>query len=366
MLSLNYDSSEGSSFPAVTNLEIDWLYESAFIDSIVDVPGDQGGWARIHFAKSAYEISGAPEGPVTGYNIFRRVDYPSMAAASVETGEGFPSIEIDGREFVTADAAAAAGLPPGDWEAIGYMMVLQQEEYICLVPTLEDSSTAFDHTVYCIVAQTADPLVWYTSRPDSGYSVDNIAPGVPLGLSIAYNTGSGNTLDWDDSPEEDFQYYRIYRGDSEDFIPDPENLAGEIAVSGWTDPEYDGWNVFYRVTALDHAGNESDPTGAGIVTGDEIPELPESFVLYQNTPNPFNPATTIRFDLPEATHVRLSVYNVKGELVATLMNRHMNEGRKEVGWMARDNGGRSVSSGIYFYRLVAGDFVQTKKMVLIR
>ncbi len=89
-------------------------------------------------------------------------------------------------------------------------------------------------------------------------------------------------------------------------------------------------------------------------------------VLYQNAPNPFNPATTIRFDLPRAVQVKLCVYNVKGELISTLVDQRMTEGRKEASWEAMDDKGRAVSSGIYFYRLVAGDFVQTRKMVLLR
>jgi hypothetical protein len=112
--------------------------------------------------------------------------------------------------------------------------------------------------------------------------------------------------------------------------------------------------------------NESDAASPGSTTGDDVPSVPKAFALYQNVPNPFNPTTTIRFDLQCAVQVKLCVYNVKGELVTTLIDHHMTEGRKEVAWSAKDNSGRAVTSGIYFYRLVAGDFVQTRKMVLLR
>ncbi|MBU8920244.1 MAG: T9SS type A sorting domain-containing protein [Bacteroidales bacterium] len=99
---------------------------------------------------------------------------------------------------------------------------------------------------------------------------------------------------------------------------------------------------------------------------EDADEGPGRFMLYQNVPNPFNPSTTIRFDLPGATYVRLCVYNVKGELVSTIVDRQMTEGRKEINWTATGSGGQPVSSGIYFYRLVAGDFTQTRKIVLLR
>jgi hypothetical protein len=98
----------------------------------------------------------------------------------------------------------------------------------------------------------------------------------------------------------------------------------------------------------------------------EVPDVPTAFALMQNVPNPFNPSTTIRFDLPEPVNVKLVIYNVRGELVTTLINRHMTEGRKSATWDARDSQGTSVASGVYFYRIIAGDFVQTKKMVLLR
>ncbi|HSG26962.1 MAG TPA: T9SS type A sorting domain-containing protein, partial [Candidatus Krumholzibacterium sp.] len=106
--------------------------------------------------------------------------------------------------------------------------------------------------------------------------------------------------------------------------------------------------------------------GPGALTGDDDPAMPLATSLAQNYPNPFNPATTIRFDLKEDSKVMLSVYNVNGGLVATLVDRNMTAGRKEIRWEGRDGMGSPVSSGVYFYRMVAGDFVQTRKMVLMR
>ena len=97
-----------------------------------------------------------------------------------------------------------------------------------------------------------------------------------------------------------------------------------------------------------------------------LSETQKHALLMQNYPNPFNPSTVIRYDLPGAAHVKLTVYNVNGELVATLVDEHMDAGRKEITWTATDDGGGAIMSGIYFYRLVAGDVVQTKKMVLLK
>lgn len=101
------------------------------------------------------------------------------------------------------------------------------------------------------------------------------------------------------------------------------------------------------------------------ITGTEATGIPK-IALLQNYPNPFNPTTTIRFDLPREVHVKLTIYNVKRELVTTLVDQRMTEGRKEIPWTARCDRGRDVASGIYFYRLTAGEFVLTRKMVLLR
>jgi hypothetical protein len=87
--------------------------------------------------------------------------------------------------------------------------------------------------------------------------------------------------------------------------------------------------------------------------------------LHQNAPNPFGSSTLIRFDLARPAPVRIGVYNVKGELVSTLVDEHMTEGRKEIGWNATDARGKKVAGGVYFYRLVTGDTELTRKMIVL-
>jgi len=90
-------------------------------------------------------------------------------------------------------------------------------------------------------------------------------------------------------------------------------------------------------------------------------DLPKAFGIEQNYPNPFNPSTTIRFALPRASHVRLNVFNVAGERVATLIDSEAPAGYHTVKLDAR-----GLASGVYFYKIEAGNFTETKKMVLLR
>jgi len=114
----------------------------------------------------------------------------------------------------------------------------------------------------------------------------------------------------------------------------------------------------------------SDPDAAKIrVKGiDDPPVLPHSFQLYQNFPNPFNPQTTIRFEIGSAagSHVVLDIYNVLGQHVKQLARTEMNAGSYDVVWDGTDNNGRRVASGLYLYRLQVGEEIETKKMVLLK
>lgn len=129
-------------------------------------------------------------------------------------------------------------------------------------------------------------------------------------------------------------------------------------------------NVFdYCWQACDHASLPNcDSVCYHFVKADEIPNsfLPIDFQLSQNYPNPFNPSTEIRYALPKDSYVRLEIYNVIGERVITLVNEQQEAGYKKVIWCGRDSRGKEVLSGVYFYRIVAGDFRSTKRMVMLK
>ena len=105
-------------------------------------------------------------------------------------------------------------------------------------------------------------------------------------------------------------------------------------------------------------------TNSLFVIGNNI--LPNNIVLQQNYPNPFNPITTIRYDLPEDGIVSITIYDMMGRVVKTLVNSSQTAGFKSIQWNATNNRNEAVSAGLYLYTIQAGEFRQTKKMVLLK
>ena len=112
-------------------------------------------------------------------------------------------------------------------------------------------------------------------------------------------------------------------------------------------------------------GSGSETIGAGSYRLNYLP-MPDEFSLYQNYPNPFNPVTQIKYDLPEASHVQLFIYDILGREVTSLVNEVQEPGYRSITWHGTDVFGRNVGAGMYFYSIQAGDFRQVKKMVLLK
>jgi hypothetical protein len=182
---------------------------------------------------------------------------------------------------------------------------------------------------------------------------------VPVGLHLTWNVNQEN----------DLSHYSVYRGLNENFVPTPGNRVATSTEPDWFDSSW-RWDsgYYYKVSATDVHDNQS---GFALlrpdnVTGTETPKAPDASYLTQNYPNPFNPTTRIAFGLSAQGNVSLRIYDVSGKLLRVLVSNDRRAGRYEETWDGRDSNGRTVSSGIYFYRLDAGAFSETKKMALTR
>jgi hypothetical protein len=135
---------------------------------------------------------------------------------------------------------------------------------------------------------------------------------------------------------------------------------------------------FITSIAIDGSGNKWMATGSfwsgnglavynegGVVSVEEYQTIrvivPNDYLLSQNYPNPFNPSTTIKYSVPELSFVTIKIYDVLGSEVAILVNEEKPIGTYEINWNAEN-----LSSGVYFYQLKAGSFVDTKKMILLK
>ncbi|MFQ5510622.1 MAG: FlgD immunoglobulin-like domain containing protein [Candidatus Krumholzibacteriia bacterium] len=395
------NSSASTPPPVCTRLDIQWLYEFAVIDSIVDVPADQGGWVRVYFTRSDHDFADEGSLPILAYNVHRRIDNAALAARLLADGEPVTRVErvslpggaelmlyppegknsrlcrLENRYYlVTATGGTGATRANGvtartagttAWEVVGTVFSQQQDQYVFLAPTFGDAPQTIPYSVYYISAHTTTPTVFFASPPDSGFSVDNLAPAAPQGFQVAYNTGGGNRLTWAPSGDPDVSVFRVYRSADPGVPVEPGSLVGSTPGTEWVDPDHDGWNVYYRVTAVDRAGNESDPASPGTATAIGDVTTPTHSRLYQNAPNPFNPTTTIRYDVAAGGgQVTLRIYDVAGRRVRSLVNGSMDAGPKSVTWDGTNDRGRRVASGVYFYRLQAPGYVKTLKMTLLQ
>jgi predicted lipoprotein with Yx(FWY)xxD motif len=348
-------------------------YLPPIIHSVSDVPGDEGGCVNLTWDSSPFDYL---SGEITEYTVWRALETP-VALGMLSSGAS----------IVSSPAAALAAAPVdrggpilrlaslnGEmfyWKLISSLTAYRIRGYSEVVPTLFDSTAVCDDCHYFqVIAHTVDPSVFWISDPDSGYSVDNLAPCPPAMLAgEQLYSPAGVQLTWEPNTEQDMDCYNVYRDLSEYFVPGPGNLLESVCDTtsfdgGWT------WDTgyYYKVSAVDIHGNES---GFALlapenVTGTDTPETPMAAYLRQNFPNPFNPATTIEFGLERHSHVSLRVYDAAGRLTRVIANNDRPAGHYSEVWDGKDGCGRAVSSGVYFYRLDTGSLTRTRKMILLK
>jgi hypothetical protein len=253
------------------------------------------------------------------------------------------------------------------WVGLNSIGAYASDVYVVEATTLADSTSDNDAVMtYRIIANMDEGN--YESDPASGYSVDNIAPGLVAGLQANVSDGVVN-LSWNVSEANDLSHYIVYRGNSPDFTADEGSMIGETTDPGFADDVTELGDYYYVVTAVDIHENESDPSDAVNVTLLSLVDvhgLPEEYALHQNYPNPFNPTTTLRYDLPEDATVSVVIYDMMGRQVRTLVSGQASAGYHSTMWNATNDLGYSVSAGVYIYTIQAGQYRDVKKMILLK
>jgi len=229
-----------------------------------------------------------------------------------------------------------------------------------------DSSREIDvHNNYL---QYYDPSTGEKIAPCTFEGLGSAAVGFNIITEVFFSNLTANLMD--DSIElrwkigydsEDIEGFRVLRRSHGEFYAEISNGLLEPYTRSYIDSKVrTGKDYNYAVEAITRQGEVISSQEVAVV----LPYY--NFKLLNNFPNPFNPATTIAYELPERSKVVLQVFDINGKLVRTLINSLVEEGYGEVVWNGKDQSGRSVSSGVYFYKLRAGKTMISRKAVLLR
>ncbi len=288
------------------------------IVAIEDVPNDQGYQVRVVWDNLVDDLT--VYDPVATYIVKRFDDYGDE--------EGWTNVGE-----ATADGSARYALQVGT--------------------VFNNVGTDTAWTEFKIVAVTQSSVA-IESEVGDGFSIDNLVPAAPANVMASAVDNYSVDLAWDASDAPDVNYYIIYRDGVE---------IGTTADLTYTDADLALGEYAYEIAAVDFSGNEGDASGE--VTAEVLSvdpgSMPIEYSLAQNYPNPFNPVTTIKFSLPEAGLVNVTVFNSVGQVVSEMVNKNMDIGYHSINFSA-DN----LPSGVYFYTISSNSFTQTKKMILLK
>jgi IPT/TIG domain-containing protein len=209
--------------------------------SVSDVKDDQGG--RVILRWRASDLDQIRYRRITGYRVWRRAPPNGAASAHGSLGAVLPGSRV-----------SLTVAPDVFWENLVELPAAFLKGYAYAAATLRDSTeTGNPYTAYFVQAITANQFEFYNSSPDSGYSVDNLSPPMPLPFTATFAAGS-NALHWTASRAPDLREFRLHRGHAPDFVPGPSNLILASRDTGYVDGP---GAVYYKLGAVDVHGNAS-------------------------------------------------------------------------------------------------------------
>lgn len=341
-------------------------YANPAVLGVNDFPQDQGGVVRLDWTRSYlddFQYLG-----ISDYTIWQRY---GGAGKTVSRTPGDLKAEAGRVAKATGlEVAVVTDQLKAGWAYVDQVQAYYQEEYAYHAPTYADSSgSGIILTDFKVLAHES-PSVFWESTVVAGYSIDNLAPGMPKALVATYDNPDG-VLDWSPSTVSvpDLAGYRVYRSGTPGFTPSPVTFVGATPDTSFVDANLASGTWYYVVTAEDQHDNESDPSNQAelqVAVSGVGDDLPLAFRVTGAVPNPFNPSTKIHFSLAAAGHTTVEVFDARGRLVRKLVDRSMGAGRKEAVWDGRDDQGRGLPSGVYLAQVRSGAERGITKMILAK
>lgn len=233
------------------------------------------------------------------------------------------------------------------------------------------------HTITVTPTENMTITAHYEGRPK---------PMTNYNYNLILNPGQKVKMSWNDHPNLNVTRYQIWRQIKyKNGWPRDSTLVSIVnrGTTNWTDPTYTVTSSYivdlleYDVRALYSTENTLAKDdwlvcfGMSRFAPKELTDMwndliPKEYILTHNYPNPFNPITAIGYALPTDSHIRINIYNLKGQLVKTLVNQSKTAGYHTVTWDIKDNAREEIAAGIYLYQIVTPEFTDTKKLVVMK
>ena len=357
------------------------------VEFSVDQPGQQSPMETTFVSKLARNITGSPKIGFSILTVAAIVVLFTLIPFKYQETVGYEVAVAGVDKNVALDASSmhqllvALGLPQADFDVVNC-------DTTCLVKISELKSegdiklvrAAFDNmgNAVCGEAQTvfvqkSGTLVdCLSANNDAHFSnltavdeetnhfvmecLDSLACDTGVFSVFLSKCGTGNaTVDF------------TFDGDNADFSGSPENVFVQVGCDEMPGANMTACSVVVCIPADSaHCAKMCEKHDDGAAKEEPSETLPSEFGLNQNYPNPFNPSTEISFSLRSAENVKLEIFNVQGRKVRTLIEAPMAAGEHTIQWDGRSESGNRVASGVYMYRLQAGEFTDSKKMTLVK